>query len=124
MCVGHYLKREFETIFVHRFSAETMPWTNIIKNSGHYWVINGFLCMYFFLRPDYTPPSWLSAEGSYALFGLFWFCEFMNLMCHGVLRDLRKPGTTERGIPHGYGFDMVACANYFWESNCWLIFAL
>jgi very-long-chain enoyl-CoA reductase len=105
MNILHYMKREYETIYVHRFSAETMPWTNIIKNSTHYWVINGLLGMYFFLRPDYTAPAWLSAEGSYVIFALFCFCELMNLMCHGVLRDLRKPGTTTRGIPHGFGFD-------------------
>jgi len=124
MAVGHYLKREYETLYVHRFSSETMPWTNIIKNSTHYWLIFGLLNMYFFLRPDYTAPSWLPAAGSWALFVVFWIFEFLNYKCHCVLRDLRKPGTTERGIPHGYGFDMVACANYFWESNCWLIFTL
>lgn len=75
----HYIKREYETLFVHRFSAETMPWTNIIKNSTHYWIIYGFLTMYFLMSPNYTAPTWLPAEGSYALFGLFMLCEFMNL---------------------------------------------
>ncbi len=62
MTLIHYLKREYETLFVHRFSNDTMPWTNIIKNSTHYWAIFGFLAMYFFLRPDYTPPSWVKHE--------------------------------------------------------------
>ena len=60
----------------------------------------------------------------YAFFGAFWFFECMNAMCHMVLRDLRKPGTTERGVPHGYGFDTISCANYFWECLCWLMFSV
>merc|ERR1740123_320808 len=31
--------------------------------------------------------------------GLFTLFEFLNFMTHRVLKDLRKPGTTERGIP-------------------------
>ena len=41
-----------------------------------------------------------------------------------VLRNLRKPNSTERGIPKGYGFGAVSCANYFWESMAWLTFAV
>lgn len=56
-----------------------------------------------------------------AAFTLF---EFLNLNTHIVLKNLRKPGSQERGIPRGWGFDLVSCANYFWESMCWLTFAL
>jgi very-long-chain enoyl-CoA reductase len=45
-------------------------------------------------------------------------------MCHITLRNLRRPGSTERGIPKGWGFDLVSCANYYWESLCWLVFAI
>ena len=56
MVLFHYIKRELETIFVHRFGNDTMPWTNVLKNSLHYWGIFGICCMYFFLKPDYKPP--------------------------------------------------------------------
>jgi very-long-chain enoyl-CoA reductase len=100
----HYVKREFETILVHRFSNDTMPFMNIFKNSTHYWVFFGLFNMYFFLHPDYTAPVWASDSffiGSTVLFCIF---EFLNLQCHLVLKNLRKPGTTERGIPQGWGF--------------------
>ncbi len=56
---------------------------------------------------------------------MYAFCgfEFMNFMCHFTLRNLRKPGSKERGIPKGWGFDFVACANYFQEALCWTSFA-
>jgi len=124
MVLIHYIKREFETLFVHRFSADTMPYTNIFKNSFHYWGIFGYFTMYFFLHPNYTPPSWASNGTHIVLFVSWLICEIMNLMCHITLRNLRKPGTSERGIPKGFGFDHVSSANYFWEFLCWTIFAI
>ena len=56
-----------------------------------------------------------------ALFCLFEFC---NLSTHLILRNLRPPGTKERRIPHGCGFDLVSCANYLWESCAWTTFVL
>ena len=124
MVLFHYLKRELETLFVHRFSNDTMPFTNIFKNCGHYWVIFGFVNMYFFLHPDYTAPAWASETTHIIFAGIFVVFEFLNLMCHITLRNLRRPGSSERGIPKGWGFGLVSCANYFWESLCWLVFAV
>jgi len=55
---------------------------------------------------------------------VFVFAEFMNLMCHITLRNLRSPGSTERKIPYGWGYDYSSCANYFWEAIVWLTFAV
>ncbi len=123
MVVGHYLKRELETLFVHRFSNDTMPFLNVFKNSAHYWAIFGFLCMYFFLHPKYTPAGW-SDNQIIGFAGVFTLWEFLNLMTHITLRNLRPPGSTERRIPHGWGFDQVSCANYLWECLAWITFAI
>ena len=124
MVLLHYVKREFETVLVHRFSNDTMPFMNIFKNSTHYWLFFGVFNMYFFLHPQYTAPTWASETFFIASTVLFCIFEFLNLQCHLVLKNLRKPGTTERGIPKGWGFSHVSCANYFWEAMAWLTFAV
>ena len=30
----------------------------------------------------------------------------------------------KRGIPKGWGFDVVSCANYFWEALVWITFSI
>lgn len=124
MVLLHYIKRELETLFVHKFSNDTMPFTNIFKNSLHYWGFFGGCNMYFFLHPDYTPPAWASQEFFIGATALFCFWELLNFMCHVQLSSLRKPGSTERGIPTGWGFGYVSCANYLWEGLAWLTFAI
>ena len=86
MVLGHYIKRELETLFVHRFSNDTMPFMNVFKNSAHYWIIMGIGAMYFFLSPDYKEPEYGTKNLNLILAGAFTFCEFMNLMCHITLR--------------------------------------
>ena len=124
MVIGHYIKRELETLFVHKFSHGTMPFFNIFKNSAHYWILCGIFNMYFFMHPRYTPPAWIDNTLIHLFALLFAIFEFLNLMCHITLSNLRRPGTKERGIPRGWGFDQVACANYFYESMAWLTFAI
>ena len=124
MALGHYTKRELETLFVHKFSNDTMPLMNIFKNSFHYWILFGLFTMYFYLHPSYTPPAWANDTvftGAAVLFAIF---EFLNLMAHITLSNLRKPGTTQRGIPYGWGFGLVSCANYFWEACAWTVFTV
>ncbi|GAQ08224.1 putative enoyl reductase C646.07c [Aspergillus lentulus] len=117
----HFVKRELETLFVHRFSNATMPVRHIFRNSAHYWVLAGFNIAYWIFRPDAAAatnkpnPALL-----YSGLALFVFGELANLNTHLVLRDLRRPGTTERGIPSGFGFNLVTCPNYLFEIIAWI----
>jgi very-long-chain enoyl-CoA reductase len=117
----HFLKREYETIFVHRFSNATMPARNIFKNSAHYWALSGFNIAYWVFRPDAgAATSKPNTALVYAGLALFIFSELANLNAHMILRDLRRPGTTERGIPSGFGFSWVTCPNYCFEILAWI----
>lgn len=100
-----------------------MPFTNLFKNSTHYWIFFGWFNMYFFLHPKYTAPSWTD-EHLMVFITVFCIAEFMNLMCHITLRNLRTPGSTERKIPYGWGYNQISCANYFWEAVVWTTFAV
>jgi len=122
LVIIHYIKREYETIFIHRFSNSTMPVFNLFKNSFHYWILCGINIAYFLYHPQYTPV--VSETTAYICAGLFILFELGNLFSHIILRNLRKEGTGERGIPHGLLFEYVSCGNYTFELFAWLAFCL
>ena len=84
MGILHYLKREFETGFVHVFSRASMPKSRCIKNCLHYWVLFGlFNGIELFLFPKafpkghtYSPPILMAIVVAWLVF------EFCNLLCH------------------------------------------
>ena len=98
LIILHYLKREFETFFVHRFSNDTMPFYRVFINSFHYWALGGILIAYFLFLPGYYPPSYPTPL-KWICIGVFLFAEIMNFCCHLVLRSLRPSGSKKRGIP-------------------------
>ncbi|KAG9001420.1 3-oxo-5a-steroid 4- dehydrogenase [Tulasnella sp. JGI-2019a] len=121
----HYIKREFESAFVHRFSNATMPAFNIFKNSAHYWFLSGIMLAGSIYGPWYSASA---LKGSirndptylYVLAAIWAFAELSNLSVHYTLRNLRPAGTRTRGIPYGYGFNLgLSCPNYFFEIIAW-----
>lgn len=130
LVVLHFVKREYETIFVHRFSAATMPAMNIFKNSSHYWILSGTNLAYWLYAPNASPsaswwPKFLEPESNpavrYAAVALFVFAQVSNYITHVTLRDLRPTdGSTKRQIPRGYGFNWVTCPNYLFEVLAWV----
>lgn len=136
----HFVKREFETAFIHKFSQATMPLFNLFKNCSHYWLLSGVLVAYF----GYAPASWWTGNASlvnkvlfysggiitpntlafWALPAYWLFSEVSNFIVHLNLSSLRPTGSTERRIPYGYGFNHVSCPNYYFESLGWLILSL
>lgn len=66
----HFLKREFETVFVHRFSRPTMPLFNLFKNCAYYWSF-GAVIGYPLCHPDYQgPKSQLQIQIGLAIFAV------------------------------------------------------
>lgn len=116
----HYLKREMETLFVHRFSSATMPFRNVFKNSFHYWALGGLNLAYWIYSP--TAPAAKATTPFLTYLGLLLFAigEAGNLNAHLMLRKLRSSGGKERGIPRGLGFETVTCPNYMFETMAWV----
>ncbi|WYZ36778.1 hypothetical protein EsH8_II_000284 [Colletotrichum jinshuiense] len=120
MFLGHFLKREYETLFVHKFSANTMPLRNIFKNSFFYWAFSGLLCAWHIYSP--TSSTALARNDAVDVLGtiIFLFGEASNAIVHLNLASLRSLGGTERKIPRGYGFSVVTCPNYMFEIISWI----
>jgi very-long-chain enoyl-CoA reductase len=120
MVMVHFLKREYETAFVHRFSADTMPFNNVFRNSGHYWLLSGINLAYWVYKPNAPTARDSSPLITYAGIAFYTIGELCNFSNHLTLRNLRRPGTRERGIPRGIGFDLVTCPNYMFEVLSWI----
>ncbi|VVT53835.1 uncharacterized protein SAPINGB_P003774 [Magnusiomyces paraingens] len=135
----HFIKREFETAFVHHFSLDTMPVFNVFKNSSHYWFLSGINLAYFIYAPEsYVAPEKsiisrflfgrnivpLGATTLYVLSALWLFAELSNGWTHLILSSLRSDGSKTRKIPYGYGFNLVSVPNYFFESLGWFAILL
>lgn len=116
----HFLKREWETLFVHKFSANTMPVSNIVRNSAFYWLMAGLLSAWHIYAPGSPADRTELGALDYAGLALFVVCEVCNWMVHQHLASLRKPGGTEKGIPNCIGSGLVTCPNYMFEVLAWV----
>ena len=117
----HFLKREYETLFVHKFSRPTMPLSNLFKNCMYYWSF-GAVIGYPLCSPGFVAPSETQVYVGLAIFAL---SELGNFICHLMLSNLRPAeGSTKRTIPSGFLFDLVACPNYTCEVMSWVGFSI
>lgn len=117
---AHFVKRELETFFVHKFSRPTMPLFNIFKNSAYYWSFAACIG-YFLCHPKYTPPTHgleKLAAGAMCVF------ELGNFLVHHRLANMRSgDGDTKREAPKGGLFTFVSCPNYTFEIMSWVAFS-
>lgn len=118
---AHFIKRELETLFVHKFSRPTMPLRNIFKNSIYYWSFAAFIG-YVLCHPDYTQPSALQSNIGAIMMVVF---ELLNFAVHVKFSTMRSgDGDQRRGAPTGILFSLVSCPNYFFEVMSWVSFSI
>ena len=119
--VAHFLKREYETAFIHKFSRATMPLRNLFKNCTYYWSF-GAAIGYPLCTSSFVAPSEMQVYIGLAIFIL---SELGNLTIHIMLANMRPAeGSKKRDIPKGFGFDLVACPNYTFEVMSWVGFSI
>ncbi|CCE61508.1 hypothetical protein TPHA_0A04340 [Tetrapisispora phaffii CBS 4417] len=136
MVMLHYLKREFESLFVHSFSQSTMPFFNLFKNTFHYWVLNGAIALSYFgygyILDDMTIDSIYSRIGLSNLsliVALFCLFEGWNLYIHIKLRTWgdaqKKLGNATKRVPINEGvFNVFVAPNYTFEVWAWIWFTV
>lgn len=116
----HFVKRELETLFVHKFSKPSVPVFNIVRNSAYYW---GFAAAvaYFVCHPQATAVD--DNLGLIALGGMA-VMELGNLAVHLWFSMQRKADKdAARPVPAGALF-FVSCPNYFFEIAAWCFFSV
>jgi very-long-chain enoyl-CoA reductase len=117
--IAHYVKRLWESAFVHSFSSDTMPLANVFKNSAYYWGA-GLLLGY--------NSRWSVIEMNMetgAIVMLWCMCQATNGYCHWYLANLRSgKATKEHVLPTNWLFRWVVCPNYSAEILGWALFAL
>lgn len=98
-----------------------MPIRNLFQNSFHYWALAGLMIGYYLYSSNFASPNVFQVTVSVIL---FLAAEMGNFYSHIKLRDLRPPGSTMRGIPRGFAFNLVSCPNYTFEIMAWAALSL
>ena len=131
--VLHYVKRILETAFVHKFSRETMPITNLFKNCGYYWGYT-LLNAYVLCNPAYVAPYGDSSTVLYSMAAAFAVSELLNLQTHIQLASANTGESSKskskdgrviavREAVTGGLFQLVACPNYTFEVLAWVLWS-
>jgi len=112
MVFAHFLKRDLEVLYVHKYSSESEA--NAAKMIGVSYALTAFMICLL------TTPDNSSLGGTI----LFVVGSLGNLYHHHLLAQLRttaKPGAKkEYKAPRGGIFEYVATPHYFFELVAWL----
>ena len=116
----HFVRRTWESAFVHRYSKPSIAAADYLTEYIYYWGFGAWIAWSVTSATERAPLNVFSAFGLL----LFVLAETGNAHAHRVLRDLRAPGGRERQIPRGFGFQRLSCPHYFFEILTWVGFNL
>jgi very-long-chain enoyl-CoA reductase len=117
---AHFVRRTWESAFVHRYSKPSIGPGDYLTEYVYYW---GFGAWIAWAVTDATKPAPLLALQVVGI-ALFVLAELGNARAHRMLRDLRAPGGREKQIPRGFPFGRVSCPHYSFEILSWAGFNL
>ncbi len=118
--VFHFTRRTAEALFVHRYSGRPVPPADYLVEYLYYW---GFA--YWIARGLNAATA--EADTLLLALGLAIFVvgEAGNTWAHQKLRALRASvGSSEKNVPRGGIFELVACPHYLFEITSWIGFAV
>jgi very-long-chain enoyl-CoA reductase len=104
---AHFIKRELETLFVHKFSRPSMPLFNLFKNSWYYWTF-ATLVSYPLCNPNYLPPSQTCVTAGAVLMLV---SEVVNFAVHFQLSNMRSTVSDQ-------SLGVLACSAALWMLYC------
>ena len=119
MIIFHYLKRVFESIFVH-IQINSMEFKMFLIECLYYIIYFGLYAQ----KQIFKIEKDLDNNIKYLYIVLFFISEINNYHCHIILRKIRLENENNREIPKGNIFKYVYCANYFWEICSWTFISL
>jgi very-long-chain enoyl-CoA reductase len=105
-----------------------MPLRNLFKNCAYYWGFTTWIALDINSSRPSRDPSDEDLKRMMLCAMLFLLFEYGNYVCHCILRDLRAPGTKQRGVPVANGniwsalYNYVSCPNYTYEILAWAAF--
>ena len=122
MIIFHFLKRDFESFYVH-IHSKSIEFNLMLIEFVYYIFYFGIFCCFNLIFNDNENNNFLNKKHFFCLI-LFFISEICNFHCHLILRNLRIfNNNNEIKIPKGNLFKFVYKANYFWEIFVWFSIA-
>ena len=117
---AHFVRRTWESAFVHRYGKASIGPGDYLTEYVYYWGFAAWIAWSVAATGARTPIIWLQGLGLL----LFVLAEAGNASAHRTLRKLRSPGGRERQIPRGWLFQRLSCPHYSFEILSWAGFNL
>jgi very-long-chain enoyl-CoA reductase len=116
----HFVRRTYESAFVHRYSKPSIGPGDYLTEYLYYWGFGAWIAWSVTAPTPHSPLSVVQVLG----LAVFIVAEAGNARAHRVLRALRAAGGRERQIPRGLLFQRLSCPHYLFEILSWVGFNL